>query len=151
MYIYNYNYSSIKKILLSPKFFILKLPFLFVHFVNLGLVLANLRPDDALWKLTAIICRNQSSSTEWAEAMKNQGVQFTEESYTYTLDFTTCFKDNFQQPVQKNVLDFLLQSRLKFYPERVIKTIIAYMNSISKGKPERALLDMTITCFCTSH
>ena len=67
-----------------------------MHFVYLGLVLANLRPDDAFSKPSGIMCRKLSNSTKLAEALKILGVQFMEENYTYTLDLTTCFKDNFQ-------------------------------------------------------
>ena len=122
-----------------------------MHFVYLGLVLANLRPDDAFSKPNGIMCRNLSKSTKLSEALKNLGIKFTEESYTYTVDLTICFKDNFQQPIQKNFLDFLYHFKLKFFPERVTMILIAYLNLICTGKPERALLDLKVSCFHISH
>ena len=122
-----------------------------MHFVYLGLVLANLTPDDAIHKPGSIMCRNLSNSTKLAETLKNLGIQFTEESYSYTIDFTTCFEDNFKHPEQKNALDFLAHLKLKFFPEKVTKTLIAYLNSISTGKPERGLFYLYVTCFCISH
>ena len=78
-----------------------------MHFVCLGLVLAILWPFKALNKLRGFTCRDLGYSTTLAEAMNNLGDQYTEESYIYTLNFTTCFEDNFQKPKQKIVLDFL--------------------------------------------
>ena len=122
-----------------------------MHFVCLGLVLAILRPFEALNKLRGFTCRDLCYSTTLAEAMNNLGVQYTEESYIYTLDFTTCFEDNFQKPKQKNVLDFLAHFKLKYFPETVTKTFIAYLNSISTGKPERTLIESNVSCFSISH
>ena len=107
-----------------------------MHFVCLGLVLAILWPFEALNKLRGFTCRDLGYSTTLAEAMNNLGVQYTEESYIYTLDFTTCFEDNFQKPKQKIF---------------VTKTFIAYLNSISTGKPERTLIESNVSCFCISH
>ena len=116
------------------------------------MAVAALRSHDALFKPHEALCNEEKMdlcySDVLARAMDGLGVQYDRDSYSYVMDLTTCLKNNFQSPVEKNVLDFIAHVKLEFYPETVTKTLISYLDAICYGKPEKALLDMTVECFC---
>ena len=117
------------------------------------MALAMLRSCDVMFKPHGALCQEKRSlvySNVLAEALGKLGIQYEHCSYTYTSDLTDCLKNNFQSPVQKNILDFIAHVKLEHYPESVTKTLIAYLDSICHGRPEKALLDITVDVFCIS-
>ena len=60
--------------------------------------------------------------------------KYTVTSSKYTLDISQCIKDNFQLPHQRQLLDFLCQTKLKQYPTEVLEECIAYFVAIVDDK-----------------
>ena len=117
------------------------------------MAVVSLRSYDAQHKPHGALCNIEEKtdlcySDVLAKAMDGLGVQYDHETYSYVLNLTTCMKNNFQSPVEKNVLDFIAHVKLEFYPETVTKTLISYLDAICYGKPEKALLDVTVDSFC---
>ena len=62
--------------------------------------------------------------------------KYTVTSSKYTIDISQCIKDNFQLPHQRQLLDFLCQTKLKQYPTEVLEECIAYFVAIADDKQQ---------------
>ena len=74
------------------------------------------------------------------QALDNLGASYTRDSVDGVLDLTSCFMGGFQQPKQKQVLDFLAHAKMSCYPPAIAETCIEYLSSIAYGKPEKFLI-----------
>ena len=74
--------------------------------------------------------RKVNFSSSVVSYLKQACRKFTVEHYKGTVDLGDCLQDGFQQPHQKLVLDFIAQTKLKFYPPSVAKTCIDYLTVI---------------------
>ncbi len=117
------------------------------------MAIAALRAHDALFKPHEALCHSKEKtnlcySDNLAKTLDSMGVAYEGTSYSYTMDFTPHLKNNFQSPAEKNVLDFMAHVKLELYPKSVPTTFISYLDAISYGKPEKALLDVSVSCYC---
>ena len=83
------------------------------------------------------------------ENLSELGIPYKVESIAGELDFTECFKDNFQKPGQKFLLDFLAHTKLIRYPPEIGKLCIDFIASVAVGKPDRYIMPFDlafITC-----
>ncbi len=115
------------------------------------MAVVSLRSHDALFKPHGALCCAEQTvvySDVFAAAMSTLGVCYEHTAYNYTQDLTQCLHDKFQSPIQQNALNFIAHVKLQYYSERVTQLVIAYLDSICYGKPEKALLDITVDLFC---
>ena len=80
---------------------------------------------------------------ELEAALKQLGIAYSDEKIVGRLDLTQCFKDGFQKPDQKRVLDFIAQTRFCNYPPAVAQVCIQYLEAIcsEQGKPDEYVID----------
>ena len=60
------------------------------------------------------------------------------------IDFTKCFRDGFQKPHQKFLLDFMTHTKMVRYPEAVKKLCIDFLRASAVGKPEKYILPFAV-------
>ena len=65
------------------------------------------------------------------------GIKYEVSSVEGANDMTESFKDNFQQPRHKYLLDFVTHTKMDRYPPVVAQTCIDYLSSVAQGKPEQ--------------
>jgi hypothetical protein len=78
-----------------------------------------------------------------AEGLDAVGIKYTTEVLYVELDLTECFRDGFQNPHQKALLDFLTHTSLERYPPTVSQICIDYLGSVSIGQPEKYVVPYT--------
>lgn len=94
---------------------------------------------------------NLNFSSSVIEALDKRGIGYTLSSIYATLNLTDVFKDNFTSVTNKNILDFVVQTRLRQYPPVVAEMCAAYLKEISSGKPEKYLLEHIVDWICVKH
>ena len=70
------------------------------------------------------------------ETLDNLGIKYEMDLIEGENDLTECFKDGFQKPHQKHILEFITHTRMDCYPPAVAQTCIDYLSSVAKGKPK---------------
>jgi hypothetical protein len=78
-----------------------------------------------------------------AEGLDALGIKYTTEVIYSEFDLTESFRDGFQKPHQKALLDFMTQTRLERYPPTVSQFCIDYFSSVSIGQPKKYILPIT--------
>ena len=115
--------------------------------MNVGcIVIINVTPDYP--GLPKILCRFWLHERGWplklSDSVTNNldtlGIEYKTESIYAEMDFTDCFKDEFQKPHQKFFLDFMTHTKLECYPPEISQLCIKYLASISIGKPKQYLI-----------
>ena len=81
------------------------------------------------------------------ESLSELGFPYKVEMIAGELDFTECFKDNFQKPAQKFLLDFITRTKLIRYPPEITKLCIDFIASVAVGKPERYIMPFDVAVF----
>ena len=74
------------------------------------------------------------------ECIDKMGIACTQSRNEAMLDFTQCFRDNFQHPYQKHILGFIMQVNAEEYPQAVWQVVTDYLRSVAQGGPEKALV-----------
>jgi hypothetical protein len=78
-----------------------------------------------------------------AEGLDALGIKYTTEVIYSELELTESFRDGFQKPHQKALLEFLTHTRLERYPPTVTQLCIDYFGSVSIGQPEKYAVPIT--------
>ena len=71
------------------------------------------------------------------------GVKYKTESIYAEMDCTDCFRDEFQKPYQKALLDFMIHTKLERYPPEISQLCIEYLASIATGKPKQYVIQFS--------
>ena len=72
------------------------------------------------------------------------GIEYKTELISLEMDCTDCFRDEFQKPYQKALLDFMIHVKLERYPPEISQLCIEYLASVAIGKPKQYLLQCSI-------
>ena len=83
------------------------------------------------------------------ESLSELGIPYKVEMVAGELDFTECFRDDFQKPSQKFLLDFITRTKLIRYPPEITKLCIDFIASVAVGKPDQYIMQSAvavITC-----
>ena len=83
------------------------------------------------------------------ESLSELGIPYKVEFVPGELDFTESFKDDFQKPKHKFLLDFVAHTKLIRYPPEIGKLCIDFIASVAVGKPDRYIMPFDvafITC-----
>ena len=84
------------------------------------------------------------------ETLDKLGIKYEVDMIEGENDLTECFKDGFQKPHQKYVLDFITHAKMDRYPTAVVQTCIDYLSSVANGKPEQYRVPR-VTAFIVSR
>ena len=75
------------------------------------------------------------------QSLEKLGASFTHKSTNKCMmDLTQYFKDDFQLPHQKHVLNFLAHCNLEMYPPVMTELVLEYLRAIAEGAPEKVLV-----------
>ena len=75
------------------------------------------------------------------DSLDTLGIEYKTESPIYAeIDCTDCFRDEFQKPHQKFILDFMTHTKLERYPPEISRLCIEYLASVAIGKPKQYLI-----------
>ena len=78
------------------------------------------------------------------ENLDKLGIAYQIEMIDGEIDFTECFRDGFQTPYQKFLLDFMTHTKMVRYPEAVKKLCIDFLRASAVGKPEKYILPFAV-------
>ena len=78
------------------------------------------------------------------ESLKKLGIPYDTELIPGELDFTECFKDGFQKPHQKFLLDFMTHAKMIRYPPEISQVCIDFLSSASIGKPLKYIIPFSV-------
>ena len=67
------------------------------------------------------------------------------------LDMTQCFKEEFNSPSHRIVVDFISQTKMAQYPASVFQVSIDYLYSIAEGKPDQVVVDHAVQWLVVKH
>ena len=68
------------------------------------------------------------------------GIKYNTKVICAELDLTECFRDGFQKPHQKILLDFITHTRLERYPSAVSQLCIEFLGSIAIGQSKEYVI-----------
>ena len=71
------------------------------------------------------------------------GVEYKTESIYAEMDCTDSFRDEFQKPYQKALLDFMIHTKLERYPPEISQLCIEYLASVAIGKPKQYIIQFS--------
>ena len=78
------------------------------------------------------------------ETLDSLGIEYTMESIDGEMDFTECFRDRFQKPHQRFLLDFMTHTKTERYPEEISQLCIEILSSAAIGKPDRYIIPFSV-------
>ena len=106
-----------------------------------------------LWILYSIRCDIESEPGQLVNhgfitysACRDSWYSFNEvwgASHWWRIGLAECFKDGFDKPHHKYLLEFVTHINLEHYPPVVAQTCIDYLSSVAKGKPEQYVVPRT--------
>ena len=78
------------------------------------------------------------------DTLDTLGIEYTIELIDGELDFTECFRDGFQKPHQKFLLDFMTHTKTEQYPLEISKLCVEFLASAAMGKPEQYIIPFSV-------
>ena len=72
------------------------------------------------------------------------GIEFETELIDAELDLTQCFRDGFQKPHQRFLLDFITQTKVDHYPTAVFQLCVEYLRTEAIGKPDKYIIPFSV-------
>ena len=78
------------------------------------------------------------------ETLDSLGIEYTMESIDGELDFTECFRDQFQKPHQRFLLDFMTHTKTERYPPEISQLCVEFLSSAAIGKPDRYIIPFSV-------
>ena len=88
------------------------------------------------------------------ENLDTLGVEYSTELINGELNFTKCFRDGFQKPHQRFLLDFMTHTKVERYPPEISQLCVEFLASAAVGKPEQYIIPFSvafIVCKSNSH
>lgn len=80
------------------------------------------------------------------ENLDKLGIKYKVEMIGGEFDLTECFRDEFQKPYQKCILEFITHTKIERYPPTVSHTCMDYLTSIANGngKPKQYTMPFAV-------
>ena len=72
------------------------------------------------------------------------GIKYETELVDGELDFTESFRDGFQKPHQKFLLDFMTHAKMGRYPPAISQLCVEYLASAAIGKPKQYIIPFSV-------
>ena len=89
-------------------------------------------------------------SSSITESLDGLDISYEMDTVDGVVDMSECFKDGFDKPHHKYLLEFVTHTKLERYPPVIAQTCIDYLSSVAKGKPEQHMVPRTtavIICY----
>ena len=78
------------------------------------------------------------------DTLDTLGIEYRTELIDGELDFNECFRDGFQKPHQKFLLDFMTHTKTERYPLKISQLCVEFLASAAIGKPEQYIIPFSV-------